>query len=94
MEIPNAPATVTVVVTSGTFGALARIVVVPGPTEVTGIRIEGALLPSQMKIPVGCMVATPGSLELRFTIRPSMGAVALSLKDKNAWFPIPVITVF
>ena len=62
--------TVTVVVTSGILTPLALIVVVPKPTELTGIRIAGEVLPSQTKTPVGCTVATAGLVELRFTYTP------------------------
>src|SRR5690349_14599610 len=53
----GAAVTVTAVVTSGMLTPLALIVVVPTATDVTGIRIPGAVLPSQIKMPVGCIVA-------------------------------------
>src|SRR5689334_4735461 len=90
----SGPVTVTVVVTSGTFTPLAWIVVTPGATEVAGMTIPGAVLPSQMKMPVAWMVAISGLLDRRSTFRPSMGAVAFSRSVSSACFPIPAIVTF
>ena len=92
--IPKGPDTVTVVVTSGIFVPLAWMVVVPNPTDVTGIRIPGDVLPSQMKLEVPCTVATDELLEVMFTVKPAIGAVALSLSCSRTWFPIPAMVVF
>ena len=85
------PTTVTVAVTSGMFTPLARIVAVPTPTDVTGITIDGVVLPSQMNTPVGCIVATEGLLELRFTNTPSIDGIAFSRRYRSPCAPTPTI---
>src|SRR5690348_1553338 len=82
---------------------LAWITAVPVPTAVTGIAMPGALLPSQMKMPVGWIVTTPGLLDVRFTITPvdhglsddgSSGACVVSCSVRDVWLPTPAMVAF
>src|SRR4051794_11935526 len=90
----NGAITVTVVVTSGILTPLAWIIVVPAATEVTGIVIVGALLPSQMKFAVAGTVATSGLLEDKVMGKPGTGAVVERRNVSGVWFPKPTMLAF
>jgi len=75
---------VTAAVVAGTVGALAVIVVEPGPTGVSGTFTFVVLA---RNVTVAGTVATPGLLELTFTVKPPAGAGAVSNR-KSCCVPV------
>jgi hypothetical protein len=76
-------------VASGTYGsALAWIVAEPTPTLVT--ETVPVVEPAEMKVVAGTL-ATLGSLELKFTVRPPAGAGADRFSVSR--FSLPFILV-